>query len=232
MAAGTFSMGPKVTRLPSFYLCDREVGVDKFRQFVDEQKSLDVTSDDWPEHDARISPDGHYPVQNVSWIDAIRFCNWLSKADGLEPYYKPRRDSQVAWDFVHDSNGYRLPTEAEWEYACRAGTATNFSCGNELFVLANYAVYLTEHTQPAASKLPNGWGLFDMHGNVWEWCQDWFNPLEGPNGRLIGVDRVLRGGPFWEVSQKVESTICIGQPPSRHGLDFGFRVARTCPEAK
>src|SRR5262249_36608364 len=112
------------------------------------------------------------------------------------------------WRLVPGGTGYRLPTEAEWEYACRAGTTTNFACGTDAALLRKYAVYSAEPAQgpaPCGSKLPNGWGLFDMHGNVFEWCQDGFERYAGGDvtdpvhvGPLDQMrSRVARGGSSW-----------------------------------
>ena len=82
------------------------------------------------------------------------------------------------WRLVADATGYRLPTEAEWEYACRAGTTTEFASGSDEEMLRKYAVFQASRTASAGSKLPNGWGLFDMHGNVWEWCWDGYREYD------------------------------------------------------
>ena len=104
------------------------------------------------------------------------------------------------WRLVADATGYRLPTEAEWEYACRAGTTTEFASGSDEEMLRKYAVFQASRTASGGSKLPNGWGLFDMHGNVWEWCWDGYekydakSPAVDPTGAAGVPDRVIRGG--------------------------------------
>jgi formylglycine-generating enzyme required for sulfatase activity len=147
------------------------------------------------------------PVELVKWYETIEFCNGLSAAEGLEPAYTVDR-GHVKWDT--SANGYRLPTEAEWEYACRAGTATPFWNGRCLSTdEANYngnhplegcptGEYRNE-TVPVASFPPNPWGLYDMHGNVWEWCWDRMAPypkgaVSDPSGPPYGTTRVIRGG--------------------------------------
>ena len=92
------------------------------------------------------------------------------------------------WKTVPEANGYRLPTEEEWEYACRAGTATDFSFGTDDSLLQRYGVVLKSKMEIPGSKLPNVWGIFDVHGNAYEWCQDWYGPTR--------TNRVLRGGSF------------------------------------
>ncbi len=144
---------------------------------------------------------GPLPVEQVSWLDAVRFCNSLSRNDGLAAYY------DIAGDNVQVPNpkgsGYRLPTEAEWEYACRAGTPTNYSFGDDPSKLGDYALYRDNSggvTHPVGQKRPSNFGLYDMHGNVWEWCWDWYDdayygrsPVDDPPGGAGASHRVIRG---------------------------------------
>ncbi|GIW90010.1 MAG: hypothetical protein KatS3mg109_0442 [Pirellulaceae bacterium] len=157
------------------------------------------------------------PVENVSWNDAVEFCRRLSQKEGKE---------------------YRLPTEAEWEYACRAGSTTRWSFGNDASELGEYAWYGGNSggtTHPVGQKKPNAWGLYDMHGNVWEWCADWYDevyyrtsPLDDPKGPDSGRFRVLRGGSW--VYHRPGTFRCAfrynGRPDLRYDAG-GFRVART-----
>ncbi len=136
------------------------------------------------------------------------------------------------WRLVADATGYRLPTEAEWEYACRAGTTTEFASGSDEEMLRKYAVFQASRTASVASKLPNGWGLFDMHGNVWEWCWDRFGEYNAksaavdPTGAAAAPFRVLRGGgwdlagAFARASNRIQN-----MPMNRYSRE-GFRVAR------
>ena len=150
------------------------------------------------------------PVVGVSWDDAQAFCKWA---------------------------GCRLPTEAEWEYACRAGTTTEYSFGDDVDQLEQYAWYNKNsggQTQPVGTKQPNPWGLHDMHGNVWEWCQDWFSeeyygqsPAVDPPGPDSGDGRVLRGGSWDYPADLCRSAFRYGWPPVLRNYIFGFRVART-----
>ena len=133
---------------------------------------------------------------------------------------------------VADANGYRLPTEAEWEYACCAGTTTEFASGSDEEILRKYAVFQASRTAPCGSKLPNGWGLFDMHGNVFEWCWDEYgnydanSPAVDPSGAAGAPVRVLRGGSWSYAADGARASVRgKGSPVSRDSA-LGFRVAR------
>ena len=133
---------------------------------------------------------------------------------------------------------YRLPTEAEWEYACRAGTETRWSFGDDVSQLKDYAWYHDnawdigeQYAHPVGTKLPNPWGLYDMHGNVWEMCQDWYGiyPNEyqiDPTGPASGSDRVLRGGYFGHSPQHARSAVRYFTHPSSDSFGFGARLLR------
>jgi len=159
------------------------------------------------------------PVENVSWDDAVEFCRKLSE----------RPEEKLA-GYV-----YRLPTEAEWEYACRAGTTTRYSCGDSNSKLGDYASYdetSGNTTHPVGGKKPNPFGLYDMHGNVFEWCQDWHGDypsgsMTDPTGPASGKYRVLRGGSFGNPSSDVRSATRLSDLPDSRFNDFGFRPART-----
>ncbi len=181
------------------------------------------------------------PVDQVTWLQAIRFCNQCSALDGLAPCYDLKTG---ACDFA--ANGYRLPTEAEWEYACRAGSSTQYSFGDDASKLAEYA-WCKPHSggtpRPVGQKLPNAFGLFDMHGNVWEWCQDWYSetyykesPRENPQGPPAGKKRVLRGGAWDSVPEKCRAAYRHSEFPAYIDVclvydSYGFRrVRRPLPE--
>jgi formylglycine-generating enzyme required for sulfatase activity len=151
------------------------------------------------------------PVENVSWDNAVEFCRKLSKVEGVE---------------------YRLPTEAEWEYACRAGATTAYSFGNDVSELGKYAWHSSNSTHPVGELKPNAWGLFDMHGNVWEWCYDWrddydLKVLVDPTGPVSGLYRVARGGSFLYPPRDVRAAYRNNTQPYNHYYDGGFRLART-----
>ena len=139
------------------------------------------------------------PVEQKTWIDAVRFCNIRSYEEGLKLCYD---EDTLECNF--EANGYRLPTEAEWEYACRAGTTTSYSYGDDPEELSRYAWFIPNSghkTQKVGNRKPNPWGLYDMHGNVAEWCTDYYSedyytssPEKNPSGPDIGKLRVIRGG--------------------------------------
>ena len=112
------------------------------------------------------------PVEQVRWSDAVRYCNARSRLEGLQPCY-----NLETWECDFDADGYRLPTEAEWEFACRAGTKTRYFFGDNPRELKLYAWFKGNsggRPRPVGRKLPNPWGLYDMYGNVWEWCNDFY----------------------------------------------------------
>ena len=160
-----------------------------------------------------------YPATYVSWEDAVEFCRKLSETEGVE---------------------YRLPMDAEWEYACRAGTTTAYSFGDDESQLDEYA-WIKENTynvggeayaHTVGQKKPNPWGLYDMHGNVWEWCQDWSGEypsgdVTDPAGPDSGSDRVIRGSGWGLNAWHCRSAIRYRGSPSNRGDSLGFRVLRS-----
>ncbi len=183
------------------------------------------------------------PVENVSWYDAVAYCNARSAAEGLPPAYVISGNGDersVVWN--RDADGYRLPTEAEWEYACRAGTTTPFSTGENVTVdQANYygtypydgypSGQYRSRTVPVGSFAPNRWGLYDMHGNVWEWCWDWYGPYADgaaadPTGAASGTYRVNRGGGWNDFGRHLRSAYRAAYPPANKTFNLGFRLAR------
>ncbi len=195
------------------------------------------------------------PVDTVSWFDAVKFCNRLSERVGLQPCYRfvePKQGKdkstdreaaqaeaqpEVEWD--QSANGYRLPTEAEWECACRAGSETAYSFGDEPAQLGEYAWFdgnSEMRTHEVGTKKPNGWGLCDLHGNVWEWCWDWYGDYQVTNDnsvRLVcpvgppsGVGRVLRGGSFVDGPRSLRSAFRYRLVPVVRYRFLGFRCVR------
>jgi formylglycine-generating enzyme len=176
-------------------------------------------------------PGADRPAENVAWFDWVRFCNRLSEREQLTPAYRIE-GTEVVWD--RSADGYRLPTEAEWEYACRAGTETRFSVGDrtsELAAVAWFRANADWQTHPVAGKPANPWGLHDMHGNVFEWCWDWYEPYGGealvdPAGGEPSGRRVLRGGGWGSYSLGCRSAFRMASEPSSRRAWFGARLAR------
>jgi formylglycine-generating enzyme required for sulfatase activity len=177
------------------------------------------------------------PVERVSWPSAAKYCNARSLKEGLQPCYDP---DTLACDF--DANGYRLPTEAEWEYACRGETTGDYSFGNDAGKLRQCAWYQdnsVKTTHPVGEKQPNPWGLSDMHGNVWEWCNDFYSEQYGPassgkdpRGPTAGEERVLRGGSWRDTAERCRAAARHSETPGFADVCFGyeaygFRCVRT-----
>jgi formylglycine-generating enzyme required for sulfatase activity len=186
---------------------------------------------------------GKYEVTQAQWVAGMG-SNPSDFPGNLRPVDK------VSWDDVQDylaalnakkgttGGPYWLPTEAEWEYACRAGTTTRFYWGEDPTesAITNYAWYEDNaNSEPhnAGTKLPNGWGLYDMSGNVYEWCQDWYEedypagPVTDPEGPATGTDRVLRGGAWDTDLGGCRSAFRLYSSPDGSGNSIGFRLLRT-----
>ncbi len=157
-------------------------------------------------------PGARNPVERVSWHDAVEFCARLSEKDGQT---------------------YRLPTEAEWEYACRGGSTTAYSFGSAPRRLGDHAWYSRnsgEKPHEVGLKLPNAWGLYDVHGNVWEWCQDWYDDdyrsstAEDPTGPTSGTYRCVRGGSWFDYPTPLRSAARGRDFAPNRVDDHGFRV--------
>jgi formylglycine-generating enzyme required for sulfatase activity len=169
----------------------------------------------------------NYPMYFVSWFEAVDYCNARSIKEGLTPAYT-RDKNNVTWN--RDANGYRLPTEAEWEYACRAGTSTTYTMGNT--INESLANFNGTGTKPVGSFQPNNWGLYDMHGNVWEWCWDRYGRYSNtsqidPDGSSSGSSRVTRGGCWNNNSSRIlRSANRNDLNPNTQRDGIGFRVVR------
>ena len=165
----------------------------------------------------RKSDSSMYPVEQVSWEDAVDFCKKLSELP------EEKKAGRV----------YCLPTEAEWVYACRAGSKSAYSFGETSKSLGDYAWFDRNskgQTHPVGERKPNAWGLYDMHGNVWEWCSDRYGEypkvaVSDPVGPREGSVRVLRGGSWCDVAASCRSAIRRRYVPSIRGNDLGFRLA-------
>ena len=185
----------RITR--PFYLGVYEVTQQEYKTVMGQNPSL-FSATGGGQHLVAGQDTRRYPVENVSWNDAIEFCKKLSEREGLRSYYGSSVLEQSGGD------GYRLPTEAEWEYACRAGSTTRYSFGDDAASLGEFAWFAENSggkTHPVGQKRPNDFGLYDLHGNVWEMCWDRFeeryyanSPPDDPLGPSQAADRVARGG--------------------------------------
>jgi formylglycine-generating enzyme required for sulfatase activity len=205
-----------------------------------------------------ITDTSHFPVDQVSWYEALVFCNTLSMLEDLSPAYSmpdfndstdpadwgnvptrsgdPNIELWNAVEIVADSTGYRLPTEAQWEYACRAGTETAYHTGNTISDNTGwYSANSNSRTHSVGGKQANAFGLYDMHGNVNEWCWDWFitsyyssSPAQDPTGpvSVFNTVRVQRGGSFFDTAQYVRSAYRFNGNPRSGGYTVGFRIVR------
>lgn len=206
----------------------------------------DASNYETPRHSVMISKEfymGKYEVTQEHWVTVMG--NNPSRFKG-----KTNPVEWVSWDNVQEfikklnakegGDKYRLPTEAEWEYAARAGSTGKYCFGDEEWELGEYAWYGENwgsgKTYPVGQKKPNAWGLYDMHGNVWEWCQDWYgdeyyssSPGTDPKGPASGSARVYRGGGWNAVAVHCRSACRGGYSPGNRFCDLGFRLVTTAP---
>ena len=256
--AGTFKMGSnkgysdnkpvhEVTITKPFYMGKYEVTQAEYEVYCSYGSSSPSSS---------YGDGDNYPAYYVSWYDALVYCNKRSMAEGLSPCYSisgntdPSKwgtvptSSDSTWNAVvcdWNANGYRLPTEAEWEYAARAGDNTveslTYSGTSDVNKLGDYAWYYdsaNDNTHEVGTKLPNAFGLYDMSGNVWEWCWNWFTDsydttTEGgsdPTGASAGSDRVNRGGGWGSLSDGCAVSCRNYNYPYERNRGLGFRVVR------
>ena len=229
--SGAFQMGSQINdpdRFPeekqhpvritrSFYISTTEITQALYESVMNENPSALL--------------DAELPVNQVSWYDAIRFANRLSLKEGLEPCYIINGE-QVSWPKGLDCVGYRLPTEAEWEYAARGNSPGKYSGGDNIEIIAWYEGNSSNRIQPVAGKEPNALGLYDMSGNVWEWVWDGYGayPTEeaiDPTGEVLSAYRIRRGGSAGHLSRYARSAYRIRVTPSFQSNELGFRVVRT-----
>ncbi|MCF6365390.1 MAG: formylglycine-generating enzyme family protein [Bacteroidales bacterium] len=256
---GTFTMGSnsgvpeekpahKVT-VSSFYICDHEVTVGEYKKFTG------AAGHTMPEPPDKEWLDSHtptkmlyastgktwwgwgtsLPMHHVTWFDAIKYCNWLSAQNGLEKCYTQNGDG--GWDFNRAKNGYRLPTEAEWEFAARGGNKSQkfkYSGSNDI----NAVCWYDETSKLAGpknvkTKKANELGIYDMSGNVWEWCSDYYkssfyasSPATDPFCSTSTPYRVLRGGSWHYRAELAKVTSRDGPKAAKTNYNYGFRVAK------
>ncbi|MDR3113923.1 MAG: formylglycine-generating enzyme family protein [Treponema sp.] len=195
----------------------------------------EVTQKEWVEL-MRSNPSNFkgdtLPIENVSWYEAVEYCNKLSVKEGLTPAYT-RNGDRVTWN--RNANGYRLPTEAEWEYAAKGGnkggSSYEYPGGNSPDRLAWYGDNSGGSTHPVGTKQPNGVGVYDMSGNVWEWCWDWYGSYSGgvqtdPMGPSSGSNRIARGGSWGSGIRALRSAFRSYSAPSFRASNLGFRLVR------
>jgi formylglycine-generating enzyme required for sulfatase activity len=199
--------------LDSFYMGKREVTQAEYQALIGANPS-------------RRKGD-NLPVESISWYDAAEYCNRRSLREGLTPAYRISGRT-VSWD--RNAKGYRLPTEAEWEYACRAGTTTRYSTGGDNPSAA--AAFNARGPSPAGTLAPNPWGLYDMHGNAEEWCWDWLGDYGGrsetnPGGPETGSRRICRGGNWRSSAGEIRSASRGSNNPARGSDVIGFRICRS-----
>ena len=265
LSSGTFRMGSNDTEnvhavwLSSFLICDHEVTQKEYETYC--RYSSTAPSASYGDGDT-------FPAYYVSWYDAIVYCNLRSVKDGLEPCYRLNGETDVTkWSDIQGTsgkycgpassnptwntgitcdftkNGYRLPTEAEWECAARGGitdTGDVWAGTTDSAELGEYAWYSANSgskTHEVKKKTANGYGLYDMSGNVWEWCWDWFadaypSDANNPQGAASGSDRILRGGSWYNSANRlsVSNRITGENSPHHHDRNVGFRVVRTVAE--
>lgn len=219
---GTFTMGdakgapdetPHRVSVDAFYIDKYEVTQEHYRKITGADYSR------WRSPKA--------PTEQVTWAAAAKYCNARSRAEGLKPCYDTK-----TWKCDFAADGYRLPTEAEWEYAARAGKATRYFFGDNPSALRNFA-WMKDNSggrpREVGKKLPNPWGLYDMYGNVAEWCNDFYDvdyykrsPSKNPRGPASGEKRVVRGGSWNSPADECRSAYRAAEDPAYADVCIGY----------
>ena len=263
--AGTFTMGsaadekdrsmsenpPHFVKISqAFYMGVHEVTQGEYEKVIGTNPSY-FSSTGSASSDVSGQDTNRFPVEQVSWYDTVEYCNKLSVQDGLPAYYGLTRvERQYGYGTIRSASvivvggtGYRLPTEAEWEYSCRAGTTSAYHTGSSLASLDQagwYGAYSIptgnseKRTNRVGQKTANAFGLFDMHGNVWEWCDDIYDAKSYSNRSGTTVDplqtsesRVLRGGSWNNDPWNTRSAHRFWFTPDDRSINIGFRISRT-----
>ena len=257
---GWFSMGQEDMGIPEHGVTlTYDFYMGKYPVTQEQYEAIMGTNPSHFQGEENLGGEDNLPVEQVSWYDAIVFCNKLSIKSGLDPVYSMVKEdlsgistNPVEWGPVPPSNdarwnavamdmeasGYRLPTEAEWEYACRAGTTTKYYTGDDESGLDMAAWWFDSYslsTREVGLKMPNEWGLYDMHGNVWEWCWDWHDdysdePQIDPTGPDSKYFRILRGGSYSTAIEEIYLAFRMFNGPNYRYRDdpndgnYGFRL--------
>ena len=241
---GSFTMGDtdgasdekpthKVTFTYNFYIGKYEVTFDEYDAFCSATGKSKPNDQGWGR--------GSRPVINVTWWDAIDYCNWLSEKEKLPKAYDSNgnlldKDGRVTTD-ITKVLGYRLPTEAEWEFAARGGNKSRgyqYAGSSTVGDVAWYDSNSGGKTQEVGKKAPNELGIYDMSGNVWEWCSDWYGNYSSsaqtnPYNSTAGSSRVIRGGSWFNDATDTRVANRYSYSPTNTSSDLGFRIARTVP---
>jgi formylglycine-generating enzyme len=241
---GTYKMGSKDSdktadndeqkehdvTIKTFEISKFEVTVWEWKQYTKTNKLKMPLKPEWGWQD-------NYPINGITWEEAISYCNWLSKKEKLQPVYSKQGPNYVC---NFKANGYRLPTEAEWEFAAKGGIKSKgykFSGGNNANEVAWHKAISKNSPHTVGTKLPNELGIYDMSGNVWEWCWDWYNKDyykiekgDNPKGPEMGERRTVRGGSWDSQVNYLRPANRISTPPNKTHEFYGFRVARTITE--
>ena len=241
---GTYKMGSKDSdktadndeqkehdvTIKTFEISKFEVTVWEWKQYTKANKLKMPLKPEWGWQD-------NYPINGITWEEAIAYCNWLSKKEKLQPVYSKQGPNYVC---NFKANGYRLPTEAEWEFAAKGGVKSKgykFSGGNEANEVAWHKAISKNSPHTVGTKLPNELGLYDMSGNVWEWCWDWYNKDyykiekgDNPKGPEMGERKCVRGGSWDSQVNYLRPANRISTQPNKTHEFYGFRVARSIAE--